>query len=147
MTVSANASDNVGVVGVQFLRDGAPLGTEDKTFPCDVLWDTSLVTNGSHTLGASARDAAGNLGTAVAVSPAQLDYYRDELTSPLKRQTLRQRSKLFYRLARRAVAGDPVAYEAMGRRARSRRPSTIHRGSWIGCIDQSVDIRPATSGK
>ena len=29
VTVSANASDNVGVAGVQFLLDGAPLGTED----------------------------------------------------------------------------------------------------------------------
>ena len=36
VTVSANASDNVGVVGVQFLLDGANLGAEDTTAPYSV---------------------------------------------------------------------------------------------------------------
>ena len=33
ITVTANASDNVGVAGVQFLLDGANLGAEDTTAP------------------------------------------------------------------------------------------------------------------
>ena len=64
VTVSANASDNVGVVGVQFLLDGNALGTEDTTSPYSISWDSTTVANGSHTLSARARDAAGNTGTA-----------------------------------------------------------------------------------
>src|SRR5262249_43394047 len=60
VSVSANASDDVGVVGVQFLIDGAPLGAEDTAAPYSVSWDTTTVANGSHTLSARARDAAGN---------------------------------------------------------------------------------------
>ena len=61
VTVSANASDNVGVAGVQFYLDGALLGTEDTTTPYSVSWNTTTATNASHTLLARARDAAGNI--------------------------------------------------------------------------------------
>ncbi len=61
-TVSATASDNVGVVGVQFLLDGANLGTEDTASPYSIVWNTTLTSNGAHTLSARTRDAAGNLG-------------------------------------------------------------------------------------
>jgi len=67
ITVSASASDNVGVVGVQFQLDGASLGTEDTAAPYSIAWDTTSVANGSHTLTARARDAAGNLATSTAV--------------------------------------------------------------------------------
>ncbi len=63
VTVSANASDNVGVAGVQFLLDGASLGAEDTTAPYSIQWDTTTASNGVHTLQARARDTAGNLGT------------------------------------------------------------------------------------
>jgi glucose/arabinose dehydrogenase/PKD repeat protein len=63
VTVSANASDNVGVAGVQFLLDGASLGAEDTTAPYSISWDTTAASNGVHTLQARARDTAGNLGT------------------------------------------------------------------------------------
>ena len=46
ITVSANASDNVGVAGVQFQLDGAPLGTEDTTAPYSATWDTSAAAPG-----------------------------------------------------------------------------------------------------
>jgi len=65
ITVSAAASDNVGVAGVQFKLDGADLGAEDTTTPYVVTWDISLVANGSHTLSAVARDAAGNTGSSL----------------------------------------------------------------------------------
>jgi Big-like domain-containing protein/exo-rhamnogalacturonan lyase-like protein len=64
VTVSANASDNVGVVGVQFLLDGANLGIEDTASPYSVTWNTATASNGSHTVSARARDAAGNSSTA-----------------------------------------------------------------------------------
>jgi glucose/arabinose dehydrogenase len=68
VTVSANASDNVGVAGVQFLVDGAPLGAEDTTSPYSIAWDTTTATGGSHALSARARDPAGNTATAAALS-------------------------------------------------------------------------------
>jgi hypothetical protein len=58
--VSATASDNVGVTGVQFLLDGQPIGSEDAGSPFSVSWDTRQSANGQHTLSALARDAAGN---------------------------------------------------------------------------------------
>ncbi len=64
ITVSANATDNVGVVGVQFKLDGANLGAEVAVPPYAVSWNTATATNGTHTLTAAARDAAGNIGTA-----------------------------------------------------------------------------------
>ena len=68
ITLSANASDNVGVVGVQFLVDGANAGAEDTTAPYAVAYGTAALANGSHTFAARARDAAGNTKTATAVS-------------------------------------------------------------------------------
>ena len=41
VTVSANASDNVGVVGVQFILDGQSLDSEVTTAPYSVTWDTT----------------------------------------------------------------------------------------------------------
>ena len=67
-TVSATASDNVGVVGVQFKLDGANLGAEDTTSPYSVSWNTKTAANGGHTLTSVARDAAGNTKSSVAVS-------------------------------------------------------------------------------
>src|SRR5438034_533151 len=73
VTVSANASDNVGVVGVQFQLDGAALGAEDTTPPYAVTWNTATATVGTHTLRAIARDAASNTATSASVSVAVPD--------------------------------------------------------------------------
>ncbi len=66
--VTANAADNVGVIGVQFQLDGTNLGAEATTAPWHVTWDTSTASLGSHTLTATARDAAGNRTTSAPVS-------------------------------------------------------------------------------
>ena len=58
-TVAASASDDVGVVGVQFFVDGVALGTEVDLTPYSRSWNTTAGANGSHTLTARARDAAG----------------------------------------------------------------------------------------
>ena len=47
----------------QFKLDGANFGAEDTTLPYSVTWNSTTVANGSHTLAAVARDAAGNMGT------------------------------------------------------------------------------------
>jgi chitodextrinase len=67
VTISANASDNVGVTSVQFFLDGASLGLPLVAAPYSISWDSTSTTNGAHTLTAQARDAAGNVGNAVAV--------------------------------------------------------------------------------
>src|SRR5438034_460314 len=66
-SVTASASDNVGVAGVQFKIDGANLGGEDTTSPYTISWDTTTAANGSHSLTATARDAAGNSTTSTSV--------------------------------------------------------------------------------
>ena len=68
VTVSATASDNVGVVGVQFLLDGVALGAEDTTSPYSISWNSTTAANGPHTLSAKARDAAGNSTTSAVVN-------------------------------------------------------------------------------
>ena len=68
VSVNATAADNVGVTGVQFLLDGTNLGAEDTTSPYSVSWNTTTASNGSHTLTARARDAAGNSTTSTPVT-------------------------------------------------------------------------------
>ena len=41
VNVTANASDDTAVTGVQFKLDGANLGAEDTTSPYSVTWDTT----------------------------------------------------------------------------------------------------------
>jgi hypothetical protein len=65
---SASASDNVGVVGVQFILDGVTIGSEDTVAPYSLAWKSTFGTVGSHALAAVARDAAGNRKTSDPVS-------------------------------------------------------------------------------
>src|SRR5213594_2082032 len=66
--VSATATDNVGVLGVQFTLDGLNLGAEDTIAPYVISWNTTTASNGSHVLAAVARDRAGNRTTSAPVN-------------------------------------------------------------------------------
>jgi len=66
--VTASANDNVGVAGVKFFDGTTQIGSEDTAAPYQVTWNTASVANGSHSLTAVARDAAGNTATSAAVS-------------------------------------------------------------------------------
>ena len=70
VTVTANATDNVGVTGVQFKLDGANLGSvvtgAGPAF--SYSWNTATAANGIHTLTAVASDAAGNSASSGSVS-------------------------------------------------------------------------------
>ena len=68
VTVSANASDNVAVASVQFLLDGANLGSAITASPYSMSWNTSTASNGSHTIAATATDTSGNTTTSAAVT-------------------------------------------------------------------------------
>ena len=67
ITLSATASDAVGVTNVEFYIDGVLRGT-DPSAPYSVTFDSTALSNGSHSLVAKAYDAAGNVGTSSAVN-------------------------------------------------------------------------------
>jgi hypothetical protein len=68
VSISATASDNIGVSGVQFLLDGAAFDSEDASAPYSVSWNTATAANGSHTLSGRARDSSGNQATSALVT-------------------------------------------------------------------------------
>ncbi|MES3030915.1 MAG: polysaccharide lyase family 7 protein [Patescibacteria group bacterium] len=67
-TITANASDNVGVAGVQFTLDNVVLGAEDTIAPYSYAWNTRASSNSIHALRAIARDTAGNVTTSLVVN-------------------------------------------------------------------------------
>ena len=68
VTLTAAASDNVAVLGVQFYVDGAPVGTEDTSAPYSRTWTSTAQLNGAYVVTAVARDAAGNTRTSAGVT-------------------------------------------------------------------------------
>lgn len=82
VTVSANATDNVGVAGVQFQLDGAKLGVELTAPPYTLTWNTTTTADGSHVLSAVARDAAGNLATSTGVPVQVANAVASDTTPP-----------------------------------------------------------------
>ncbi|MGB6834124.1 MAG: immunoglobulin domain-containing protein, partial [Candidatus Acidiferrum sp.] len=68
ITLTATASDNVGVAGVQFQVDNVNSGADDTVAPYTLALDTTKLSNGNHSLTAVASDAAGNHTTSAAVS-------------------------------------------------------------------------------
>jgi hypothetical protein len=81
VTVTADAFDDVGVVGVQFFVDAVATGAEDLVAPYGLSWDTRTLANGSHALTARARDAAGNtaLSSPVTVNVANVSAFQNEI--------------------------------------------------------------------
>ncbi|MDC0709317.1 S8 family serine peptidase [Stigmatella sp. ncwal1] len=66
-TISANASDNVGVARVDFFASGVLIGS-DTSAPYSISWNTSSVANGSYSLTSTAVDTSGNSAASAAVS-------------------------------------------------------------------------------
>ncbi len=67
MTISANASDNVGVTRVEFY-DGASLVVTDTSSPYSYAWGITSAANGTHNWTAKAYDAAGNVGISITLA-------------------------------------------------------------------------------
>ena len=61
LTLSATATDNVGVVGVEFQIDGQTVGSEVTSAPYSVTVDSTVHSSGQHIIRTRARDAAGNV--------------------------------------------------------------------------------------
>ena len=66
-TLSATASDNIGVTEVRFYADGQMVGS-DTTSPYSAVWDTATAGDGTHALVADAYDAAANRGSSASVT-------------------------------------------------------------------------------
>lgn len=67
-STTLSATSTSSLTGVQFQLDGTNLGSEISTAPYNVSWDTTQVTNGSHTLTAVARSTNGLSTTSSPVS-------------------------------------------------------------------------------
>jgi hypothetical protein len=67
VTISAAASDNIGVNRVDLLVDGAVQATAGAA-PYNFSWDTRAAAVGNHTLQTVAYDAAGNKGSSTVVT-------------------------------------------------------------------------------
>ena len=67
VTITATASDNVGVTSIEIYVDGA-LKATGTTSPFSYTWNSATVTNGTHTIYSKALDAAGNVGTSATVT-------------------------------------------------------------------------------
>jgi len=89
VTVSVNASDNVGVTKVEFYVNGLLKGT-DTASPYAFSWDTTSLAAGTYTLMAKAYDAAGNVNQ----SSSTVNVVKDTIapavtmTSPANNATL-----------------------------------------------------------
>ena len=79
-TMTAEATDDEEVAGVQFQVDGGAVGEEVTVSPYTLAVDSHTLTNGPHALTAVARDAAGNVATSAEVS-IQVDNLRHPKTS------------------------------------------------------------------
>jgi hypothetical protein len=66
--VTATASDNVTIIGMQYQLDGVNVGPLFREAPYTFFWDTSLSSNGSHTLTAVASDISANTATSAPVA-------------------------------------------------------------------------------
>jgi hypothetical protein len=87
-TVSASASDNVGVTQVEFYVDSV-LKSTDTTSPYSYAWDTTTYAAGSHSVYTKAYDAANNVGTSATITvtvnnsvSAQMAAYDSTLKAP-----------------------------------------------------------------
>lgn len=83
VTINASASDNVGVVAVEFYANGA-LISRDTASPWSATWSTGALAAGSYALSAKAFDAAGNTAldndTTVTIAAASVSDFSEAFT-------------------------------------------------------------------
>jgi len=99
ITVSATASDSVGVTSVELYQDGV-LAATDTASPYEFTWDTTQSPSGAHTLQTKAYDAAGNIGSSSIISVTVDNTAKDttppvtSIISPLNNATVARRSSV-----------------------------------------------------
>jgi glucose/arabinose dehydrogenase len=68
VTLSANATDAVGVTAVKWYVDNVEVAYDADGAPWSKPWTTTSVVDGQHTIFAKARDSSGNWGTSASVT-------------------------------------------------------------------------------
>src|SRR5207237_493342 len=68
VSVTATASDNVGVTKMEIYIDGALRTSNTNTTSISYSWNTTTFANGSHSIASKAYDAAGNVGTSSTIT-------------------------------------------------------------------------------
>lgn len=63
ISITVNATDNVGVTSVSLSIDGGSAVSSSNASPFTTTWNSATVANGAHILKVTAADAAGNKGT------------------------------------------------------------------------------------
>ena len=118
VTVTASATDDVHVAGVQFKLDGQNLGHEVTASPYAVTWDTRAELNGGHTFTAVARDVNGQTTTSapVAVTFANAGVSADTAAGRLRLRRRRRRRRA------RHLAEQETTRRLGGRGLERRRP-------------------------
>ena len=135
------AGDNVGVSRVEVLLDGAPLST-DSTNPYGCTWNTTTAADGSHTLTATAVDAAGNR-TQVARSVTVDQPPAVQLTSPVEGSTFTT-SLSFTATASDAVGVARVEFYVDGL-LKATDTTAPYSGSWIPTQSSAYGARRVTA--
>jgi peptidoglycan/xylan/chitin deacetylase (PgdA/CDA1 family) len=88
VTISADASDDVAVTGVDFLVDGISVGTSTSA-PYSVTWDTTGLADGPVSITATATDSAGNRATSTPIGVTVVNHAPTvALTDPLDGATV-----------------------------------------------------------
>ena len=90
INVDVDAADNIGVSFVELYIDGA-LFASDAASPYQYAWDTTLYSNGPHTLMARAYDAAGNFADSADVT-IEIDDSGAPVVSDIPDQTIAEGS-------------------------------------------------------
>jgi hypothetical protein len=65
VVLMADASDNIGVVSIQYKAGAVDVGSPQTKAPYRLAWDTTTFANGTYNVVAVARDVAGNTTTSV----------------------------------------------------------------------------------
>lgn len=106
-TVTANATDEYGVAGVQFKLNGNNLGSEDTTAPYEATLDTTKLVSGTYTLTATASDSAGNTATSATTTINVSNPPKITVTTPTAGQTIEATTiNITYTKSGDWVAGD-----------------------------------------
>ena len=108
LTIAANATDDVGVTKVELLEDGIVT----KTLTAAPYQTTSSIAsvNGTHTIGARAYDAAGNVGTAAVTISVQTATVQSSSTVVLYAMNASRMAGSWQRVADAEAAGGTRMY-------------------------------------
>ena len=71
VSITVNATDDKGVTKVEYFVDGLSIGTS-TTSPYTTVWDSTKVTNGSHSIRARATDTIGQIGDSAKIGRAHV---------------------------------------------------------------------------